>query len=155
MNLYDLLEDYFVDSEDAVRTIITWLLNQVMEFEALQQSGAEKYERNDSRRAQRNGYRKRSLTTRHGTLELFVNGGLVFPNFGGIKFPLFDIKLNLPLSHIHHKISQFTGLQSQLSSILQPVTLPFDVDRSTVMQYPVKNSRCNNIILEYLTPLTI
>jgi transposase-like protein len=70
MNLYDLLEDYFVDSEDAVRTLITWFLNQVMEFEALQQSGAEKYERNDRRKAQRNGYRKRSLTTRHGTLEL-------------------------------------------------------------------------------------
>ena len=70
MNLYDLLEDYFVDSEDAVRTIITWFLNQVMEFEALQQSGAEKYERNDSRKAQRNGYRKRLLTTRNGTLEL-------------------------------------------------------------------------------------
>ncbi len=70
MNLYDLLEDYFVDSEDAVRTLITWFLNQVMEYEALQQSGAEKYERNDSRRAQRNGYRKRSLATRHGTLEL-------------------------------------------------------------------------------------
>jgi transposase-like protein len=63
MNLYDLLEDYFVDSEDAVRTLITWFLNQVMEFEALQQSGAEKYERNDGRKAQRNGYRKRSLTT--------------------------------------------------------------------------------------------
>jgi transposase-like protein len=70
MNLYDLLEDYFVDSEDAVRKVITWFLNQVMEFEALQQSGAEKYERNDSRKAQRNGYRKRLLTTRNGTLEL-------------------------------------------------------------------------------------
>ena len=70
MNLYDLLEDYFVDSEDAVRTLITWFLKQIMEFEALQQSGAEKYERNDRRKAQRNGYRKRSLTTRHGTLEL-------------------------------------------------------------------------------------
>jgi putative transposase len=70
MNLYDLLEDYFVDSEDAVRTLITWFLNQVMEIEALQQSGAEKYERNDSRKSQRNGYRKRSLTTRNGTLEL-------------------------------------------------------------------------------------
>jgi transposase-like protein len=70
MNLYDLLEDYFVDSEDAVRNLITWFVNQVMEFEALQQSGAEKYERNDGRKAQRNGYRKRSLTTRHGTVEL-------------------------------------------------------------------------------------
>jgi transposase-like protein len=70
MNLYDLLEDYFVDKEDAVRTLITWFLNQVMEVEALQQSGAEKYERNENRKAQRNGYKKRSFTTRHGKLEL-------------------------------------------------------------------------------------
>jgi transposase-like protein len=41
-----------------------------MEYEALRQSGAEKYERNDGRKAQRKGYRKRSLTTRNGTLEL-------------------------------------------------------------------------------------
>jgi len=70
MNLYDLFEDYFVESEDAVRTLITWFLNQVMEYEALQRSGAEKDERNDSRKAQRNGYRQRSLTTRNGTLKL-------------------------------------------------------------------------------------
>ncbi len=44
MNLYDLLEDYFVDSEDAVKTLITCFLNHVMEVEALQQSGAGKYE---------------------------------------------------------------------------------------------------------------
>ncbi len=42
MNLYDLLADYLVDSEDALRTLITWFLNQVMEIETLQQSGAEK-----------------------------------------------------------------------------------------------------------------
>jgi len=70
MNLYDLLEDYFVDSEDAVRTLITWFLNLVMEIEALQQSGAGKYERSENRKAQRNDYKKRSLTTRHGKLEL-------------------------------------------------------------------------------------
>ena len=70
MNLYDLLEDYFVDREDAVRTLITWFLNQVMEVEALQQSGAGKYERSEKRKAQRNGYKERSLTTRHGKLEL-------------------------------------------------------------------------------------
>jgi transposase-like protein len=58
MNLYDLLEDYFVDSEDAVRTLITWFLTPVMEIEALQQSGAGKYERNENRKAQRNGYKK-------------------------------------------------------------------------------------------------
>ncbi|WP_292468354.1 hypothetical protein [Methanolobus sp.] len=44
MNLCDQLEDYFVDSEDAVRTLITWFLNKIIEVEALQQSGAGKDE---------------------------------------------------------------------------------------------------------------
>jgi transposase-like protein len=70
MNVYELFEDYLVDSEDAIRTLITWFLNYVMEVEALQQSGACKYERNENRKSHRNGYRKRSLTTRHGKLEL-------------------------------------------------------------------------------------
>ena len=41
-----------------------------MEVEALQQSAAGKYERSEKLKAQRNGYRKRSFTTRHGKLKL-------------------------------------------------------------------------------------
>jgi hypothetical protein len=44
MNVYELFEDYLVDSEDAIRILI-WFLNYVMEVEALQKSGAGKYER--------------------------------------------------------------------------------------------------------------
>jgi transposase-like protein len=39
-----------------------------MQLEAIQQSGAEPYERNDSRTTQRNGYKERSLKTRVGDL---------------------------------------------------------------------------------------
>ena len=70
MNLYDLISDYLNDSNGSLKQLITWFLNEVMEQEALEQSGAIKYERTASRKTQRNGYRERSLTTRHGVLEL-------------------------------------------------------------------------------------
>jgi putative transposase len=70
MNLYDLISDYLNDSNGSLKQLITWFLNEVMEQEALEQSGAIKYERTASRKTQRNGYRERSLTTRHGELEL-------------------------------------------------------------------------------------
>jgi putative transposase len=41
-----------------------------MQSEALQQVGAEPYERNASRKAHRNGYKNRSLKTRVGELKL-------------------------------------------------------------------------------------
>jgi len=41
-----------------------------MQLEAMQQVGAEPYERSESRKAQRNGYKERSLKTRAGELRL-------------------------------------------------------------------------------------
>jgi len=41
-----------------------------MQLEAIQQSGAEPYERNETRTAQSNGYKERSLKTRVGELIL-------------------------------------------------------------------------------------
>ena len=49
---------------------MTWFLNQVMDHEAEQQSGAGKYVRGRGRRAHRNGHRERTLNTRHGLLQL-------------------------------------------------------------------------------------
>jgi len=66
----DLLEDYLVDQDDGLKKLLTWFLNLVMQLEAIQQSGAEPYERNDTRTTQRNGYKERSLKTRVGDLEL-------------------------------------------------------------------------------------
>lgn len=65
-----LLEDYLIDQEDGLKHLLTWFLNLVMQLEALQQVGAEPYERNASRKAHRNGYKERSLKTRVGELKL-------------------------------------------------------------------------------------
>jgi len=42
-----------------------------MEYEAQLQAGAMHYERTSSRKVHRNGYKKRSLKTEYGTLELY------------------------------------------------------------------------------------
>ena len=53
-----------------MKNFVTQFLNQVMLIEALQQAGAAQYERTDARKAYRNGYKDRSLKTRHGELTL-------------------------------------------------------------------------------------
>ncbi len=70
MNIYDLITDYLNDEKNALIPLLTWFLNRVMEQEAFEQSGAQKYQRTEYRKALRNGYRNRTLTSRHGELEL-------------------------------------------------------------------------------------
>lgn len=66
----DIILRYFEDNEEAMKMLITWFLNTVMEYEARLQAGAGYYERTKKRKAHRNGYRSRSLNTRVGKLEL-------------------------------------------------------------------------------------
>jgi transposase-like protein len=66
----DLLEDYLIDQEDGLKNLLTWFLNLVMQFEAMEQIDAEPYQRVGSRKAHRNGYKERSLKTRVGELRL-------------------------------------------------------------------------------------
>jgi transposase-like protein len=66
----ELLEDYFIDQEYGLKKLLTWFLNLVMQFEAMEQINAEPYERVESRKAHRNGYKDRSLKTRLGELKL-------------------------------------------------------------------------------------
>jgi putative transposase len=49
----DLLQDYLIDQEIGLKELLTWFLNQVMLVEALQQTGAEPYQRIDGRKAHR------------------------------------------------------------------------------------------------------
>ncbi len=70
VNLFSFIEDYLVDKEDGIRQLLTWFLNLVTEEEALLQTGAQRYERTDSRKAIRNGYKPRTLLTKYGRLEL-------------------------------------------------------------------------------------
>jgi transposase-like protein len=79
VNLFSLIKDYLVDQEDGIGQLITWFLNLVMEEEALLQSGAQRYERPDSRKASRNGYKPRTLLTRYGELELLKPQFREFP----------------------------------------------------------------------------
>ena len=53
-----------------MRSLITWFLNLVMQLEAVQQAGAEAYERTDARTCHRNGSKDRSLVTRFGEISL-------------------------------------------------------------------------------------
>jgi putative transposase len=55
VNLFSFIKDYLVDQEAGIRQLITWFLNLVMEEEAPLLSGAQRYERTDSRKASRNG----------------------------------------------------------------------------------------------------
>jgi putative transposase len=66
----ELLEDYLIDQDDGLKKLLTWFLNLVMQLEAIQQADAEPYQRIDSRKAHRNGYKERSLKTRVGELRL-------------------------------------------------------------------------------------
>jgi len=66
MELLDLIGDYLIDNEEGMRQLLTMFLNMVMDQEASQQACANRYERSSSRKAHRNGYRSRSLTTHYG-----------------------------------------------------------------------------------------
>jgi putative transposase len=70
VNLFSLIKDYLVDPEAGIRQLINWFLNFVMEEEALFQAGAQRYERTDSRKVSRNGYKPRTLLTKCEELEL-------------------------------------------------------------------------------------
>ena len=55
MNSKDLVVNYLTDNEEGMKNLITWFLNEVMQEEANQQTGAGRYERAGSRRTYRNG----------------------------------------------------------------------------------------------------
>lgn len=70
----DLLKDLFsLEGRDKAHAkLMEYILNQVLEHQAMEQTGAGLYERTDERQAYRNGYRDRTLKTRVGALTLTV-----------------------------------------------------------------------------------
>ena len=92
VNLFSLIQDYLVDQEDGIRQLITWFLNLVMEEEALVQSGAKWYERTNSRKASRNGYKPRTLKTKYGELELLKPQFREFPFETGVFEKYFRVE---------------------------------------------------------------
>ena len=70
MNLKEVVRNYLTDNDEGMKHLITWFLNEVMQEEADQQTGAGRYRRTNSRKTYRNGIRRRTLKTRHGELIL-------------------------------------------------------------------------------------
>ena len=70
----EIILQFLQDNEEGIRQILTWFLNIIMEYEAQLQAGATHYERTTSRKAHRNGYKKRTLKTRYGALEATTEG---------------------------------------------------------------------------------
>ncbi len=61
---------YIREDPDAMKNMVRDLLNEILEAEACEQAGAGRYERGETRRAHRNGYKQRGLVTRYGKVEL-------------------------------------------------------------------------------------
>ena len=68
----ELVQQVLLDDPEFLRNIVQRTLQQLLEAEITEHVGAAPYERTESRKGQRNGYKPRKLKTRVGTLELFV-----------------------------------------------------------------------------------
>ena len=71
------------DMNDAIRTSLQWVLQQLIEAEATELIGAAPHERTDTRTNQRNGHRLRVLSTQAGDVELKIpklRTGSFFPS---------------------------------------------------------------------------
>jgi len=82
----DIILQFLQDNEEGIRQILTWFLNTIMEYTAHMQAGADYYQRTSTRKAHRNGFRKRFLKTKYGTLELLKPQLREFP----FKTQVFD-----------------------------------------------------------------
>src|SRR4030095_5794166 len=84
MALSDRLRKGEEPTEDPLREIVRWTIQELMEAEVSAQVGAGRYERSQERATQRNGYRMRPWDTRVGTLELQIpklRQGSYFPSW--------------------------------------------------------------------------
>jgi putative transposase len=72
-----------VDNVDFLRELLRLIAQFLIDAEATEKIGAERYERTQERTTQRNGYRKREWNTRLGTVELKIpklRQGSFFPS---------------------------------------------------------------------------
>ena len=70
MEIEDFIRDYICDADEGLKTLVTFFLNLVMQYEAEQQAGVGRYQRSPTRTAVRNGSKPRSLLTKLGKLIL-------------------------------------------------------------------------------------
>ena len=71
--LSDLLDAIRVgEGTDLIRELARWVLQELIEAEAAEAIGADRYERNSDRVTERNGHRPKTLSTKAGDLELGI-----------------------------------------------------------------------------------
>ena len=68
----ELVQQILLDDPEFLRRIVERALQQLLEAEITEHIGAAPYQRTESRKGHRNGYKPRKLKSRVGTLELFV-----------------------------------------------------------------------------------
>ena len=68
----ELVQQILLDDPEFLRRIVERALQQLLEAEITEHVGAAPYERSQSRKGHRNGYKPRKLKTRVGTLDLLV-----------------------------------------------------------------------------------
>jgi putative transposase len=68
----ELVQQILIDDPEFLRRIVQRTLQQLLEAEITEHIGAAPYQRTESRKGPRNGYKPRKLKTRVGTLELLV-----------------------------------------------------------------------------------
>lgn len=69
----EILKGLFLENQEGTqRTLMEAILDQILDAQASEQIGAQKYERTENRSTSRNGYRERTLKTRVGTLTLHI-----------------------------------------------------------------------------------
>src|SRR5919202_4194389 len=68
----ELAQEVLLDDPGFLRGIVERVVQQLLEAEMTHHIGAAPYERTERRTGQRNGYKRRTLRTRVGTLDLLV-----------------------------------------------------------------------------------
>ena len=71
-NFFALWQEALAKDDDGLRRLVENVVQRVLDEEMAFFLGAESYERTETRRGYRNGYKPRTLKTRVGTLELAV-----------------------------------------------------------------------------------
>jgi transposase-like protein len=145
-----LLEDYLIDQKDGLKQLLTWFLNLVMQLEALQQVGAEPYERAESRKAQRNGYKERSLKTRSGELKLkkpqfrqISFETKVFDRYSRVEKALINAVIESYLQGVSTRkvqdiVSQF-GLENLSASSVSRISKELDAKVEEFLKRPIEH----------------
>src|SRR3989442_11263493 len=101
---------------DLLRESVALVVREVMELEAAEHAGAERYERSGERLTYRNGYRPREWDTRVGTIELAIpklRRGSYLPSFLNARKRSEQALLGVVMEAYTNGVSTRKGLDSR------------------------------------------